>query len=135
MSRAAYVDSSCVVAVLLGERESVAVGLELDAWLLSSTNLLGAEVRAAAMREGLAFDWPVVLGDIRWLLPDRPLDREMAAVLVRGYLRGADLWHVAAALYLQDKIADLSFLTLDHRQSEIARAAGLPTPLERFLAV
>ena len=34
------------------------------------------------------------------MLPDRPLTHECTKALTAGYLRGADLWHVACALYL-----------------------------------
>ena len=45
------------------------------------------------------------------------------------YLRGADLWHVATALYLAESPADVDFLTLDPAQREAAAALGFPTPV------
>lgn len=38
-----------------------------------------------------------------------------------GYMRGADLWHLANALYIAPK-RDVHFLTLDLRQQSVARA-------------
>ena len=48
----------------------------------------------------------------------------MEAVLASGYLRGADLWHVAAALYSFPDPRTATFLTLDNRQREVAEALG-----------
>ena len=45
-------------------------------------------------------------------------------MLETGYLRGADLWHVATALYVSPQARNLSFATLDARQSDIAAALG-----------
>ena len=39
-------------------------------------------------------------------------------------LRGADLWHVATALYIFDEPSEVTFLTLDRRQGEVAGALG-----------
>ena len=41
-----------------------------------------------------------------------------------GYLRGADLWHIATALYMFDEPSDITFLTLDRRQGDVAAALG-----------
>ena len=46
----------------------------------------------------------------------------MRAALRAGYLRGADLWHVACALYVAPKPSDVFFITLDERQAEVAAA-------------
>ncbi len=52
----AYVDSSAIVAVGLGERGWEAVAARLDRFdPLSSADLIEAEVRSAFAREGLAF--------------------------------------------------------------------------------
>jgi hypothetical protein len=45
-------------------------------------------------------------------------------VLDAGYLRGADCWHVATALYVSPEPSRLSFLTLDERQRDVARTLG-----------
>ena len=95
----AYVDTSALVAVAFGEPGSAAPGRRLDTFsVLLSSNLLEAELRAAYSREERRFSQAVVSG-IEWILPDRPLASEFAKVLEAGYLRGADLWHVATALY------------------------------------
>jgi hypothetical protein len=94
---------------------------------LYSANLLEAELRAALAREGAAWA-PEFVARIGWVLPGRPLSAEMARVLVAGYLRGADVWHVACALHLHDALGELDFLTLDGPQRQVAAAAGLPAP-------
>ena len=48
-----------------------------------------------------------------------------AAVARAGqHLRGADLWHIATALYTTPEPGDISFVTLDHRQRTVAKALG-----------
>jgi hypothetical protein len=49
----------------------------------------------------------------------------MQRILAAGYLRGADLWHLACALYLADELVPPALLTLDVRQREVAAASGL----------
>jgi len=64
------------------------------------------------------------LAGLEWVSPDRPLGAEINAVLDAGYLRGADCWHVATALYFATDPSRLAFLTLDARQGEVAKALG-----------
>ena len=90
---------------------------------LRSSNLLEAEVRAAFAREHKRFA-PSALARIQWVFPTRPLAPEMATVLQAGYLRGADLWHVATALYISRDPAEICFLTLDQRQQAVAESLG-----------
>lgn len=94
---------------------------------LYAANLLEAELRAALQRERVAWQEGLVTS-IGWVLPPRRLTDEIARVLDAGYLRGADLWHVACALYLADALPELEFLTLDAGQRGVAAAAGLNTP-------
>ena len=37
---------------------------------------------------------------------------------------GADRWHLAAAIHVTPEPSDLTFLTLDRRQREVAAALG-----------
>lgn len=122
--KAAYVDTSCLVAIALGERGATALERRLGQFdALVSSNLLEAELRAALSREGVD-GGDDVLNDIAWILPDRPLAAEIATVLTAGYVRGADCWHLATALYLAPEPAELSFVTLDDRQREVAGLLG-----------
>ncbi len=120
----AYVDSSLLVAVALGEEEHQQHVSRLDGTRrLVSSNLLEAEVRSALTRERIPAA-PKLLGRIQWIFPDRVLTREIERVLGAGRLRGADLWHVATALYLEPSPNELTFLTADMRQREVAVAVG-----------
>lgn len=122
--RVAYVDTSALIALAFGEPDSLTVANRLRSFdRLESSNLLEAEFRAACRREGFRFD-PRCLADVHWLLPDRPLASEIGAVLDIGYLRGADLWHLATALFAATRPRDMAFLTLDLRQQAVARELG-----------
>lgn len=125
MSAAAYIDSSYVLAIALRERgfgEHLRRLVEFEE--LYAANLLEAEVFAALKREGLALDRVTAFPALTWVYPDRALSDEIRQVLQHGYLRGADLWHLACALYLSPDSQDLSFLTLDTRQKRIATKLG-----------
>jgi hypothetical protein len=84
---------------------------------------LEAEFRAALLREGVEPEEDILAG-LSWVLPDRPLHEEIARVLAAGYVRGADCWHLATALYLAEDPATISFLTLDERQAAVSQALG-----------
>lgn len=123
----AYVDSSCLVAIAFDEAGSIEIEKKLSRFdQLFSSNLLEAELRAALHREKAAEDPSALLSAIRWIYPDRALTAEYQSVLDAGDVRGADLWHLACALFLAaDKRSSLTFLTLDKRQEAIARSLGL----------
>jgi hypothetical protein len=55
--------------------------------------------------------------------PDRPLTAEIAAILDTGYVRGAGLWHLAVALFV-DPGREIDFVSLDAREVEISRRIG-----------
>jgi PIN domain-containing protein len=126
-SRIAYVDTSCLVAIALGERDAATLERRLSTFgELVASNLLEAELRATFAREGVAMD-PDFLTDISWVLPARSLSGEIERALSAGYLGGADCWHVAVALYLADDPAQIAFLTLDNKQREVAQILGFET--------
>ena len=58
------------------------------------------------------------------MLPDRTLSAEIGRVLAAAGLRGADLWHLACALYLEPEPDELVFLTLDPPQRTAASRLG-----------
>lgn len=120
----AYVDASWMVAIAFGERNASALARSLGRFdELFSSNLLEAELRAAAARERVELDGDLLTW-LAWVFPDRPLTAELSNVLTAGNLRGADAWHVACALYLAEEPAELSFLTLDDRQRRVATRLG-----------
>lgn len=121
---AAYLDTSCLVAVAFGEPGHEALTAQLDRLdQLFSSNLLEAELRAVLSREGVE-EGESLMDGLSWVLPDRPLTPEIEAVLDAGSVRGADAWHLACALYLSPDPGELEFLTLDRRQAAVARALG-----------
>ena len=119
-----YVDTSALASIAFGEPDAPQVAERLEGFTrLISSNLLEAELRAAFLRERLPFR-DTTIARIEWVLPTRSLAAELTAVLHAGYLRGADLWHVATALYSTPRAEDLFFATLDGRQRTVAQALG-----------
>lgn len=123
--RAAYVDTSCLVAIALDEPGSAKVAARLAAYeSLFAAGLLEAELKSALCREGFAGDASDALPALSWIYPDRPLSGEIDRVLAAGYVKGADAWHLACALYLAPDGKELRFETLDGRQRAVAVTLG-----------
>lgn len=121
----AYLDTSCLVAIAFGEPRSRKVASRLrDFKRLVSSNLLEAEFRSALIREG-APEGGELLQGISWVHPEKALTAQFETILHLGYLRGADLWHLACALFLRERLSEIAFLTLDGRQGERAAALSL----------
>ncbi|MCP3982721.1 MAG: PIN domain-containing protein [bacterium] len=121
----AYVDTSCLAAIAFDEPRAPSMKKKLGGFArVMSSNLLEAELRAALSREHVQEDCADLLSWINWIFPDRPLTPEFREVLSVGHARGADLWHLAAAVYARRRLRRLQFLTLDRRQAEIARGLG-----------
>jgi predicted nucleic acid-binding protein len=123
----AYVDTSVVVAVTLGEVGGKKLLKRLRRYRLVASPLLEAEWRSACARSGVVAD-AGQLREIAWIVPPGTLSSELSRVLATGYVRGADAWHLAAALYLAPTPAELTFLTLDARQREVAATLGFDAP-------
>jgi predicted nucleic acid-binding protein len=127
----AYLDTSFLLAILLGEPRWRALQAVLERFDdLVAGDLLVAETLAAAVREGLDLEvLAPAIEAVDLALPDRSLEPEMLEILRHGRLRGADLWHLACALYLAgDAREELSFLSRDGPQRRLARRLGLATP-------
>ena len=125
----AYVDASAAVAVALEEPGWEETARRLASFpVLLSANLLEAEVRSVYARENLQYP-PNVVSSIGWVHPHRSLGPEMTKTLeVGGYLKGADLWHIATALYVGETIIGrMAFITLDNRQRTVAAKLGFAT--------
>jgi predicted nucleic acid-binding protein len=124
----AYVDTSCLVAIAFDEPGAARMAARLRRCArLFSSNLLEAELRSALKREGVEGQGLHMLSWLTWVYPDRPLTREIDRITVRGYLKGAALWHLANALLLASDGQGLAFLTLDRRQREVANRLGFST--------
>lgn len=122
--KAAYVDTSCLVAIAFGEGGAAELTRRIEGFdVVFSSNLLEAELRAAFVREAVDYD-ATLLSGMGWILPDRSLGPEIETVLAAGYVRGADLWHLACALHVAGDPTELTFLTLDARQAAVAEVLG-----------
>lgn len=120
----AFVDSSFLVAIAFTEPEAEQARARLGMFdSVMASPLAEAEVRSASRRENR----PIrddVFASLEWAHADRALSAEIARVLQAGYVRGADCWHLATALFHAANPADFVFLTLDKRQREVAAALG-----------
>ena len=122
----AYVDTSMLTAIAFDESGTEALARRVDDFeSLTYSNLLEAELRSVFAPEQLPFPESTV-AVVEWILPDRSLAAEFATVLRTGHLRGADLWHVATALFVSPGMSDLWFATLDVRQNAVAADLGFP---------
>lgn len=128
--RIGYLDTSCLVAIAFDEPGSRRLAKRLLQYdELVSSNLLESEFRSALHREGVMDGADRLLSGLAWVLPDRPLGLEIQRILTVQYLRGADLWHLATALFLAETPTDVDFLTLDADQGAAAAALEFPTPV------
>jgi predicted nucleic acid-binding protein len=126
----AYVDTSALVAIHFGERGAakLATFLRAQEELLSAA-FTSAELLSTLAREGRSLrEAEGLLKRISLFAPDGPLQAECEEALAVGPLRGADLWHVAAALALagQRSRKALTFCTLDAAQGAVASKLGFP---------
>jgi hypothetical protein len=119
-----YIDTSALLAVAFDEPAGRRIAGRIVAFpRLISSNLLEAEYRSALAREGIDGEQDI-LESIDWIFPDRPLTGEVLRILKLGHLRGADLWHLACALFVDPEARDLSFITADGHQKALARKIG-----------
>lgn len=129
--KAAYLDTSFLVAILFGEPGSPSLQRLLRRHdRLLAGDLLVAEAFAAAAREGVEpAALTVPLQAIALVFPPRSLESEMREALAHGRLRGADLWHLACAMFIAGAArSDLAFLSRDADQRSAAGRLGFPTP-------
>jgi predicted nucleic acid-binding protein len=123
--RAGYLDTSVLVAIAFDEPEGRRLARQLRSFdeVLSSP-LLESEFLAAAEREGAREQASRLLDPVTWIFLDRRLTSEIREILDHGSLKGADLHHLATALYLFPDPGQVRFLTLDRHQERVARKLG-----------
>jgi hypothetical protein len=122
-----FVDTSAVLAIEFDEPGGLAIQRTYAlAPVRYASALLEAEYLSRCRREQRVARTQQLDG-LSLLHPPRSLAPEIARVLDAGYLRGADCWHLATALWLTPDPAELLFLTLDERQREIAQRLGFQT--------
>jgi predicted nucleic acid-binding protein len=121
---AIYVDTSILVAMFFeGPTRYPSLLQEIDT--LMSSALIEAEFLSVIAREkadinaGLRY-----LKQISLVAPDRSLSKELEYIFSKSYVRGADAFHLACALYLDPKGSELKFLTADKQQEKAAQAIG-----------
>lgn len=120
----AFVDTSVLVAILFSEPGAARLARRLSEFArVFASPLLEAELQATGLREGVSIEASVLEG-LQWISPDRRLSGEVKRVLESGYIRGADCWHLACAVYVFDAEPTVTFLTLDARQREFAERLG-----------
>jgi predicted nucleic acid-binding protein len=123
----AFVDTSVLLAIIFQESDFKALVARLDLFeTFYASDLLEAELRSVCRREERAVDFWLI-EQLRIVFPPRSLRREVVRVLDAGYVRGADCFHLATALSLTSNPAELTFLTLDKRQRDVAAALGFLT--------
>ena len=130
----AYVDPSALTPAIFGELpEETRIRLERFPVLVSST-LLDAELRAAFQDEQQTYRPSLDSVIDRWVFPNRRLDEELAAVSEIVSLPALPLWHLASAMYFQQRQSltsrqyRLAFITLDEQQETAARELGFFIP-------
>jgi predicted nucleic acid-binding protein len=122
----AYIDTSCLVAIAFDEPGAGQLAERLERYdRRFASNLLEAELRSAFLRERTDASTEGLLSWMTWVYPSRPLSPEYERIARAGYLKGADMWHIAHALYLAPDGVGLDFVTLDARQRQVASSVGL----------
>ena len=126
----AYIDTSLLIRIRFEDAARREANRIENYDRLFAGELLIAETLAFAKREKLAPGaFLEAIKGISWIIPDRSLADELKSIADLGYLRGADLWHVACACYLAPNPKGIAFLTRDARQREVAERIGFQTPL------
>lgn len=127
----AYLDSSYILGILFREERYNAHQKRIKSLNHAVTSLFSqAEIMSSLKREAIEFDSFIQMADaIDWLLLGDRLDEELARVFAHGYLRGADAFHLATALWFvgDADTKDCAFLTLDKKQETVAKSLGFST--------
>jgi len=103
--KTAYLDTSLVVAILLKEPGAERLSVTLDGYdMLFSSPLLEAELKSTLFREKCDLTLSdLYLERLELVIADRFLGKEISTILNHYYLRGADLYHLATALFVFPK--------------------------------
>jgi len=127
--KAAYIDTSLLIGLRFQKSAPATVRAVLQYELFAS-ELLITEALAFGKRESIdpSLIWEAFKG-LSWIIPEGSIAKECHRVTQVGYARGADLWHLACACFLSPNPGDLTFLTLDERQRNLAAQLGFRTPL------
>lgn len=126
----AYVDTSVLVTLLFKESGAAKIhNLLLSYDEIFSSHLIEAELASVASREKIDMILvKKILDNVSLIMPDRSLYEEYTEIFAKGYCRGADAYHLACALYLDDKEQKIHFLSHDRQQTKVASSCGLNVP-------
>lgn len=130
-----YWDTSAVMSALFSDRhsgEAAAAAREPGAHLISSLGWAESQAVIARIERERAMA-SVLIAAARETLESGPWARvnvdphwQQIAALARSWpLRGADLWHLAAAKALQIELPELQLLSFDVRLTAAAHGEGL----------
>jgi predicted nucleic acid-binding protein len=123
----AFVDTSVLLAMMFRESRATLMQSRLESYdSVFASDLAEAELRSACRRERTEVD-EMLLAPLELVFPPRSLRGEIVRVLDAGYVRGADCLHLATALLIAPDPRELTFLTLDVRQRDVAKALGFIT--------
>jgi predicted nucleic acid-binding protein len=123
--KAYYIDASAIAGLLMGEPSAQALLAKVDANSLRySSPLLEAEVLSVAKRENIGFESVAEFLDRIVYVQTQSLRTQLEEVLEVGYLREADAYHLATAVFLDSKRDNLVFVSLDQNQKKLAGRMG-----------
>jgi predicted nucleic acid-binding protein len=124
--RRVYADTSCFLAIALEQPEFEKTAERLESYeAVHSSTLMEAELRAKLHQQGIDEDGSRLTCWVEWVAPPRPLHAYIGRVLLQGVaLKGADVWHLACALYTAERYEGIEFMSLDRKQLEAARRLG-----------
>ncbi|MCB0317501.1 MAG: type II toxin-antitoxin system VapC family toxin [Bdellovibrionales bacterium] len=125
----AYVDTSVLVSIYFADANYSKYIKSLKKYNdIYSSILLEAELCSVVAREEKNLDLvEKVLSNIQIFSPNKSILPECERVLSHGYLRGADLYHLACALAIDPSALEMDFISADKKQIKIAKSLGFKT--------
>jgi len=126
-----YIDSSVLVAILLNEPSSEMARLTLaKESIIQSSSLIESEIISVCKREKVEFQLAdSLLDSIDIVSPPSSIRPYIKDIIEYGYVRGADLQHLACALYLCGNTPKyITFWSFDVNQSRVAKKVGFRMP-------
>ena len=122
-----YIDTSVLVSLFFEDstENSQLSRLLKEADEVVSSTLIEAEFLSVLHREKVNINTGIdYLKQISLVIPDRSISKELKTVFSKAYVRGADAFHLACALYLDPKASEIKFLTADKQQQKAAQLIG-----------
>lgn len=121
-----YIDTSVLIAVFFQEPNyKNYLKYFSKNYQLISSEILVAEFYSFLSRNkrplSEAFE---ILDYLSIVRPDKGLENYCEMILSYGYAKGADLFHIANALYIDPEVKELVFLTHDVKQGKLAKKVG-----------